>query len=38
MYIHIQQLETSKQIVETEQQYKRMGRAVAWPNPVEYTV
>ena len=26
MYIHIQQLETSKQIVETEQQYKRMGK------------
>ena len=25
MYIHIKQLETSKQIVETEQQYKRMG-------------
>ena len=34
----MQQLETSKQIVEAEeQQYKRMGKGRPWPNPVEYT-
>ena len=34
----MQQLETSKQIVEAEQSTKGWERAAPLPNPVEYTV